>query len=49
MPPAEFEPAVPARERPQTHALERGTGTGYIHNALLYFPSICFERKDKNV
>ena len=23
MPPMEFEPAIPARERPQTHALDR--------------------------
>jgi hypothetical protein len=23
MPPAEFEPAIPASERPQTHALDR--------------------------
>jgi len=29
MPPAEFEPAVPASERPQAHALDRAaTGTG---------------------
>ena len=29
MPPAEFEPAIPARERLQTHALERSaTGIG---------------------
>jgi hypothetical protein len=27
MPPAGFEPAIPARERPQTHALDR-TATG---------------------
>jgi len=29
MPPAAFEPAIPASERPQTHTLDRaGTGTG---------------------
>jgi len=29
MPPAEFEPAIPTNERPQTHALDRAaTGTG---------------------
>jgi hypothetical protein len=27
MPPAEFEPTIPASERPQTHALDR-TATG---------------------
>ena len=31
MPPTEFEPAIPASERPQTHALDRAaTGTGII-------------------
>ena len=31
MPPAGFEPTVPASERPQTHALHRAaTGTGNI-------------------
>jgi hypothetical protein len=29
MPPAGFEPAIPARERPQTHVLDRAaTGIG---------------------
>jgi hypothetical protein len=29
MPPAGFEPTIPASERPQTHALDRAaTGTG---------------------
>ena len=29
MPPAEFEPTIPAGERPQTYALDRmATGTG---------------------
>jgi hypothetical protein len=39
MPPAEFEPAIPAREQPQTHALDRAaTGTGGIcQTALLTF------------
>ena len=31
MPPAGFEPTIPASERPQTHTLDRAaTGTGYI-------------------
>jgi hypothetical protein len=31
MPPAGFEPAVPASERPQTHHLDRAaTGIGYV-------------------
>jgi peroxiredoxin len=30
MPPAEFEPAIPASERPQTHTLDCAvTGTGF--------------------
>jgi hypothetical protein len=30
MPPAEFEPTIPASERPPTHALDRtATGIGY--------------------
>jgi hypothetical protein len=30
MPPAGFEPAIPASERPQTHALDRAaTGIGF--------------------
>jgi len=30
MPPAEFEPAIPASERPQTHALDRpAIGIGF--------------------
>jgi hypothetical protein len=34
MPPAEFEPAIPANERPQTHALDQAaTGMG---NVLYY-------------
>jgi len=40
--PAAFEPAVPASERPQTHALSRAaTGTVYAEllqrNDLIYF------------
>jgi hypothetical protein len=31
MPPAEFEPTIPASERPQTHALERAA-TGYTQS-----------------
>jgi hypothetical protein len=33
MPPAAFEPAIPASERPQTHALDRAaTGVGLFWN-----------------
>jgi hypothetical protein len=36
MPPAGFEPAIPASERPQTHALDRATtGTGIGRYTLL--------------
>ena len=32
MPPAGFEPTIPASERPQIHALDRtATGTGHTH------------------
>jgi hypothetical protein len=32
MPPAGFEPTIPARKRPQTHALDRtATGIGDLH------------------
>jgi hypothetical protein len=32
MPPAGFEPAIPASEQPQTHALDRETtGIGWFH------------------
>jgi hypothetical protein len=35
MPPAGFETAIPASERPQTHALERvATGIGNLLNLL---------------
>jgi hypothetical protein len=36
MPPAEFEPAIPAAERLQTHALDRSaTGIGkYAYDAI---------------
>jgi hypothetical protein len=33
MPPAEFEPAIPASERPQTHALDRATTYSSIYVA----------------
>jgi hypothetical protein len=33
MPPAGFEPAIPANERPQTHALDRA-GTGIFDTAV---------------
>ena len=53
MPPAGFEPAIPASERPQTHALDRVTteigrvvvyATGYpVHvSAALHSPQTCF-------
>jgi hypothetical protein len=36
MPPAAFEPTIPTREQPQTHALDRAaTGIGYLINNLL--------------
>jgi len=41
--PAGFEPAVPARERQQTHALDRAAGTG-IGMFLRYFD---FYMKDR--
>jgi hypothetical protein len=39
MHPAEFEPTIPAGERPQTHALDRaatGTGTNVHRNISIY-------------
>ena len=53
MPPAGFEPAIPARERPQTHASDRaatGIGTGRVllqvkcdqHDQVSQFAGICF-------
>jgi hypothetical protein len=39
MPPAGFEPAIPASERPQTHALER-TATGVTFTFTKYDRSI---------
>jgi hypothetical protein len=41
--PAEFEPAIPASERPQTDALDRATtgiGTAYITKAHIQFASL---------
>ena len=36
MPPAGFEPAIPAGERPQIHALDRGaTGIGNSNNNII--------------
>jgi hypothetical protein len=36
MPPAGFEHAIPASERPQTHALDRAaTGIGYDSNKVV--------------
>ena len=35
MPPAAFEPAIPANERPQTHALDRAAiGSGQTETAV---------------
>jgi hypothetical protein len=40
MPPAGFEPTIPADERPQTHALDRAaTGTGPL---IIYYPIIFY-------
>jgi hypothetical protein len=37
MPPAEFEPTIPASERPQTHALYRAAnGIGPLNNIRKY-------------
>jgi hypothetical protein len=49
IPPAEFEPAFPASERPQTHALDRAaTGTGNfsyspteVQSAIIRFSQPC--------
>jgi hypothetical protein len=39
MPPAGFEPAIPASERPQSHALDRPTtGAGLIFCILSIIP-----------
>jgi hypothetical protein len=38
MPPVEFEPAIPASERPQNYALDRrATGIGELESAELGF------------
>jgi hypothetical protein len=37
MTPAGFEPAIPARERPQTHALDRAGPSIGQHNRLFFF------------
>ena len=46
MPQAEFEPAIPAGERPQTHAFDRAvTGTGMeLQYGTLYSPRITHDR-----
>jgi hypothetical protein len=37
MPPAGFEPTIPARERPQKHALDRAaTGIGFVTDYHVY-------------
>jgi hypothetical protein len=48
MPSMGFEPAIPASERPQTHALGRAaTGSGYLvrigHHLILFCPSHCIK------
>ena len=41
MPPAGFEPAIPARERPQTHALDHAaTGIGTLSHKTMLFRSV---------
>ena len=41
-PPAEFEPAIPANERPQTHALKRAaTGIGFSNISEYLFAEFC--------
>jgi hypothetical protein len=47
MPPEEFEPAIPATERPQTHALDRmateiGTTGHAYQNSLSLNAGLCF-------
>ena len=45
MPPAGFEPTIPASERPQTHALDRtATGIGFntIYNYIYYVRQIIY-------
>jgi len=43
MPPAGFEPTIPASERPQTYALDRAaTATGSFLNTYVIF---CFVRR----
>ena len=44
MPPALFEPAVPASKRPQTHALDGpGTVTAREDNTKMYFKKMVVE------
>ena len=46
MPPAGFEPAIPASKRPHTHTLDRAAiGIGLIHNTVSR--SDCMEWSDK--
>jgi hypothetical protein len=42
MPPAGFEPTIPASDRPQSRALDRATiGIGSVENSGLYLAQIC--------
>jgi hypothetical protein len=46
---AGFEPAIPASERPQTHALDcAASGIGTPFNTELKYTQIGYERKDHN-
>jgi hypothetical protein len=43
MPPAGFEPSIPASERPQTHALDHvATETGHVFIPLNIFQALLF-------
>jgi len=41
MPPAEFEPAVLASERPQTHALHRATTRVFKYHVAILITNVC--------
>ena len=43
MSPSEFEPTIPASERPQTYTLDRAaTGTDKLYNILQYSSTLIF-------
>jgi hypothetical protein len=48
MPPVGFEPAIPGRERPQTHAAARplGSATALTLNIFKLDEAICRKRKE---